>query len=236
MHSFLLGVSFLISFCCFDRHLSISHSSNWKINVSSQILIFVFVFNNLHRLQSNNTQDEDAPWGNENLTGEEAVNYFYDDIIGGGTVGDDQKPTRIVARNVGFAFLTWFIVFLCVAWGVKWTGRIAYFTMGFPIILLFVFLGKALTLEGSSEGVKQYIGIWDMSILKERPEVWSVACSQIFFSIGLTFGILTAFGSHCPRDEPAVTNAIVISLANSAFSIIAGFAVFAALGHLAVSE
>lgn len=177
--------------------------------------------------------DEDAPWGKENLTGEEAVNYFYDDIIGGGTVGDDGKPTRIVARNVGFAFLTWFIVFLCVAWGVKWTGRIAYFTMGVPIILLFVFLGKALTLEGSADGVKQYIGIWDMSILKERPEVWSVACSQIFFSIGLTFGILTAFGSHCPRDEPAVTNAIVIAMANSAFSIIAGFAVFAALGHLA---
>ncbi|MGK3746448.1 MAG: hypothetical protein ACI90V_013310, partial [Bacillariaceae sp.] len=93
MHSFLLGVSFLISFCSYDRHIS----------VSSQILIFIF--NNLHRLQSNNTQDEDAPWGNENLTGEEAVNYFYDDIIGGGTVGDDQKPTRIVARNVGFAFL-----------------------------------------------------------------------------------------------------------------------------------
>lgn len=108
--------------------------------------------------------------------------------------------------------------------------------MGVPIILLFVFLGKALTLEGSADGVKQYIGIWDMSILKERPEVWSVACSQIFFSIGLTFGILTAFGSHCPRDEPAVTNAIVIAMANSAFSIIAGFAVFAALGHLAVSE
>jgi len=129
--------------------------------------------------------------------------------------------------------MTWVIIFLCVAWGVKWTGRIAYLTMGIPIILLFIFLGRAVSLEGSSDGIKEYIGIWDTSVLKTRGEVWSVACSQIFFSIGLTFGILTAFGSHCPRSEPAALNATVISLANSLFSFIAGFAVFAALGHLA---
>merc|ERR1712232_1226159 len=82
----------------------------------------------------------------------------------------------------------------------------------------------------------EYIGIWDMSVLSEEGEVWSIACSQIFFSIGLTFGILTAFGSHCPRDEPAVLNATVVSLSNSMFSFIAGFAVFAALGHLAYLE
>lgn len=177
--------------------------------------------------------DDDAPWGKEDLTGEEAVAYFYNDIIGMATVTDDGKPSRLVGRNVGFSFLTWLIIFLCIAWGVKWTGRIAYATMGIPIVLLFVFLGKALSLEGSGGGVKQYIGIWDMSVLSEKSEVWSVAASQIFFSIGLTFGILTAFGSHCPRSEPAVINAVVVSLVNSFFSFIAGFAVFAALGHLA---
>ena len=177
--------------------------------------------------------DADAPWGNPDLTGEEAVDYFINDIIGAGTLSEDGRPTRIIGRNIGFAFLTWFVVFLCVAWGVKWTGRVSYITMGIPIVLLFVFLGKALTLEGSADGVNEYIGIWDMSVLTTQGEVWSVACSQIFFSLGLTFGILTAFGSHCPRTEPAVMNVTVISLANSLFSFIAGFAVFAALGHLA---
>jgi len=167
------------------------------------------------------------------LTGEMAVDYFINDIIGAETLSEDGRPTRIIGRNIGFAFLTWFVVFLCVAWGVKWTGRVSFVTMGIPIVLLFVFLGKALTLEGAADGVKEYIGIWDMSVLKTQGEVWSVACSQIFFSLGLTFGILTAFGSHCPRTEPAVMNVTVISLANSMFSFIAGFAVFAALGHLA---
>ena len=105
--------------------------------------------------------------------------------------------------------------------------------MGLPIVLLFVFLGKALTLPGASDGIRAYIGIWDMSVLTEQGEVWSVAASQIFFSIGLTFGILTAFGSHCKRDEPAVLNSCVVAGSNSMFSFISGFAVFAALGHLA---
>lgn len=179
---------------------------------------------------------DDAPWGKPGLTGKIAKDYFIDEIIGSETLTESGHATRIVGRNVAFAFLTWVVVFLCVAWGVKWTGRIAYFTMGFPLILLFVFLGKALTLEGASDGVTAYIGVWDMSVLVEQGEVWSVACSQIFFSIGLTFGILTAFGSHCPRSEPAVLNATVVSLANSMFSFISGFAVFAALGHLAFLE
>jgi solute carrier family 6 GABA transporter-like protein 1 len=176
---------------------------------------------------------EDAPWQKEDLTSDDALNYFLDTVIGGKTVPDSNRPSRLVTANVLYTLMTWVVIFLCVAWGVKWTGRIAYITMGIPIVLLFVFLGRAVSLEGSSDGIKEYIGIWDMSVLSTRGEVWSVACSQIFFSIGLTFGILTAFGSHCPRSEPAVLNAIVVSLANSLFSFIAGFAVFAALGHLA---
>ncbi len=100
------------------------------------------------------------------------------------------------------------------------------------IILLFVFLGKSLSLEGASDGINAYIGIWDMSILTEDGEVWSVAVSQVFFSIGLTFGIMTAYGSHCKRDEPAAFNSCVIAISDSVYAIIAGFAVFAALGHL----
>merc|ERR1712072_967816 len=69
--------------------------------------------------------------------------------------------------------------------------------------------------------------------LRTEGEVWSVACSQVFFSISLTFGILTSYGSHCKRDEPALLNSVVIVCSNSLFSILTGFAVFAALGHLA---
>jgi hypothetical protein len=63
------------------------------------------------------TWSPDSPWNDPNLTTGDAVNYFMNDIIGSSTVGDDGRPTRIVGRNVGFAFLSWLICFLCVAFG-----------------------------------------------------------------------------------------------------------------------
>jgi SNF family Na+-dependent transporter len=179
---------------------------------------------------------DNAPWGKDNLTGGEAVDYFINDIIGARTLPADGTPTRLVGKNVGYSLLVWVLMYAATAAGIKWTGRLTFLTMGFPVVLLLVFLGTALTLEGAANGVKAYIGIWDMEILKTQGEVWSVACSQIFFSIGLTFGILTAYGSHCPRDEPIVLNSCVIIFSNSLFSILSGFAVFAALGHLAYIE
>jgi len=178
--------------------------------------------------------DPNAPWGNPELTGEEAVSYFYNDIIGMDTVNeDDLTPTRIVSNNVGYTGFVWFVIFLGTAFSLKTTGRITYFTMGLPVLLLFLFLGRAMTLPGAGEGVKAYIGEWDVSVLRTNGEVWSVACSQVFFSISLTFGILTSYGSHCKRNEPAALNTCVIVASNSMFSIITGFAVFCALGHLA---
>lgn len=106
----------------------------------------------------------------------EAVGYFMGVVIGGSTV-DDGQPTRLVGENVGYSFLVWFIVFLCIAFGIKWTGRITYFTMGLPIILLFVFLGRAVSLPGSEIGIQKYIGEWDVSVLREQGDVWSTAVS-----------------------------------------------------------
>lgn len=82
----------------------------------------------------------------------------------------------------------------------------------------------------------RYIGVWDLSVLRKEREVWSVACSQVFFSISLTFGLLTSFGSHCKRDEPVFLNSCVVIGLNSMYSFVTGFAVFCALGHLAHLE
>lgn len=47
---------------------------------------------------------------------------------------------------------------------------------------------------------------------------------------------MTAFGSHCDRDAPAVENSFIIAVSNSGFSIISGFCLFAILGYLALLE
>lgn len=70
-----------------------------------------------------------------------------------------------------------------------------------------------------------------MSTLKG--DAWSTAVTQIFFSLSLTFGVMTSYGSHMPRNEPAFLNSCVVAAANSLFSFIAGFAVFAVVGYQA---
>jgi len=123
----------------------------------------------------------------EDSTGSEAYAYFLEEIIGEKTLGADFLPTRMVWANVGYIAVTWFVVWLCLAWGIEATGKVTYFTMGLPAILIFVFLGRAVSLPGASVGINAYIGEWDMSVLVNQPECWSRAVSQIFFSVGVTF-------------------------------------------------
>lgn len=123
----------------------------------------------------------------ENSTGSEAYNYWLEDIVGEKTLGPDFRPTRMVWANVGYIAVTWFVIWLCLAWGIEATGKFAYFTAGLPVVLIFVFLGRAVSLPGSSDGINAYIGEWDMSVLVNQPECWSRAVSQIFFSVGVTF-------------------------------------------------
>jgi len=174
----------------------------------------------------------DDPWVKEDTNGTVAIDYFVGEIVGQSTLPEGSGPTRLVWANVGYSFLVWTIVFFGTAFGLEWTGRITYVTMGIPIVLLFVFLIRAVTLEGHEIGIEAYIGGWDMSVLTEQGDVWSTAVSQIFFSLGITFGIMTAFGSYCPEGEPVALNSLVIAGSNSMFSFLSGFAVFAALGHL----
>ena len=171
-------------------------------------------------------------WAQDEVTGTEAKNFFFNNIIGMETLGDDMLATRMVWKNAGYSLLSWVVIYLCVAFGLKATGRITYFTMGLPVILLFVFLGRAVSLPGAQAGIDEYIKDANWDVLADGV-VWQKAVTQIFFSLGITFGIMTAYGSHCKRDEPAFLNSCVISISNCLFSFIAGFAVFATLGYQA---
>mmetsp|Transcript_7645 Transcript_7645/g.10004 ORF Transcript_7645/g.10004 Transcript_7645/m.10004 type:complete len:671 (-) Transcript_7645:438-2450(-) len=167
--------------------------------------------------------------------GDEAFSHFVNVIVGMESLenGNDSRPTRIVIYNVCCLAVVWLAIFFGTAYGLEWTGKITYISMGVPLVLMVVLLIRAVTLEGSGIGIHAYIGAWELQVLIDHPDVWSTAVSQIFFSLGVTFGMFTAFGSHCPRSAPAFENSVVIAICNSAFSIISGFTIFGALGYLA---
>ena len=47
---------------------------------------------------------------------------------------------------------------------------------------------------------------------------------------------MTAFGSHCEKNAPAVENAFIIAIANSGFSILSGVCLFGVMGYMATEE
>lgn len=99
---------------------------------------------------------DNHPWNDPNLDSGMAVGYFVNDIIGAGTLPySTSSATRMVPANVGYSALVWTFLYLCTAWGVKWTGRITYLTMGLPIVMLFLLLIRGCTLPGASEGIRQ---------------------------------------------------------------------------------
>ena len=125
----------------------------------------------------------------EDISGSDATLYFFHDVLGTNTLEEDNRPTRLIPLNVFYLALTWSIVGACISFGIQVTGRIAYVTMGLPVLMLFILLVRSLSLPGASSGITNYVGRWDWSILVEKPDVWSTAVSQIFFSIGVAVSL-----------------------------------------------
>ena len=98
--------------------------------------------------------------------------------------------------------------------------------------MMVVLIVRGLTLDGGVDGV-YYLFNPDFSAMKE-PEVWRGAFKQIFFSLTLGFGILTAYASYLPRKADTVNFAAQTSLMNCSFEYIAGFAIFSMLFAFAV--
>ncbi|XP_072450907.1 sodium- and chloride-dependent neutral and basic amino acid transporter B(0+)-like isoform X4 [Chiloscyllium punctatum] len=117
--------------------------------------------------------------------------------------------------------------------GIKSSGKVVYFTATFPYLALTVLLIRGLTLEGASKGIEFYIGSQsDFSKLTDA-QVWKDAATQIFFSIAVSMGGLTALSSYNKFHNNCYADTFIVCVANCATSVYAGFVIFSVLGHMA---
>lgn len=169
--------------------------------------------------------------------------YFYQDVVanidaipgeksGGSVVSYTSYPgTALIGETVGWTAFIWFLVWFSIFRGVGMTGRVVYFTMGLPVVMTIIIIGRAASLPDSIRGVRLFLGTWHSDKLATG-QVWQRAAGQVFFSTGVGFGYFTSYASYNARWANAVMDSVLICGSNVLFENVAAFAPMSVVGHL----
>lgn len=179
----------------------------------------------------------------------DGVNRFFDEDFLGISQGGESFQFYVSDEEQGsglrFGRLNWQVLIgLAVVWFANWLITRRHLQAGVELASkLMIPLLIALTLvmviwswsfEGAAAGREIYLTPnWSQVF---QTQTWVDAFSQIFFTLSLAFGIMVAYGSYLPDRTDIPTNAFLAAMGNCVFSIVASFAVFAAIGLLAERE
>ena len=172
-------------------------------------------------------------WGSDPDT------FFLGEFLGvssGGPFDVGNIQSKLLLALFLVWFVQWLICFNGVEKGLERANKI-FMPLLFILTLFITFF--SFTLPGAWDGVRAYIFPGDMSVVAEKltdMKVWTSAFSQIFFTLSLGFGIIMAYASYLPRKTDIVKDSLIVCVANSIFSIVAGFAVFSVLGFMAAEQ
>jgi len=143
----------------------------------------------------------------------DVMNYFFNMVSG-------WMPVICVV-------IVWVLNLLIVIRGTKSIEAVVKVFVPLMWLMMIVLIVRGVTMENGIQGIYLLFGP-DFSLMDD-PQVWKGAFSQMFFTLSLGFGIMTAYASYLPKKSDDVQNATTISLMNCSFEYIAGLAIFSLL-------
>jgi len=174
---------------------------------------------------------EALPWASG--TGADGVNAakgaFFDDMLG----YEETLSLGTLRGPIVIGMLaSWALIYFCLFKGVKWVSKVVLITVPLPWLMLLILAIRGVTLEGATTGLSFYLDP-DWSKLAVA-DTWRLAFTQVFFSLSLGFAVMLSYASFLHRKSDLNNNAAIIGLGDLATSFIAGIAVFATLGNMAM--
>lgn len=160
---------------------------------------------------------------------EDTEAYFFQNVL---QLTDGVQVLGGINSTVLLALIVvWFAIYFCIWQGPKSVGKIVLYSVPIPVIVLIVLLIRAVTLPGFLGGWHLYLTpVWNVLF---APEVWTAACTQIFYTTSLAFGIMITYASYKDDRDDIAKDAWLTALIDSGTSLLAGFVVFAVLGYMA---
>lgn len=90
-------------------------------------------------------------------------------------------------------FLVFIMLYFSLFKGVKSSGKVVWVTATAPYLILTILLIRGLFLPGAGTGILYYLNPRLEKLLE--PKVWIDAAVQVFFSIGVGFGVHLTYAS-----------------------------------------
>lgn len=112
--------------------------------------------------------------------------------------------------------------------------QVRYFTATLPFVLIVIFLGRALTLDGAELGLRYFFKP-NWSLLKNA-NVWINAAAQNFNSLGIAFGSMISFASYNKYNNNFLHDVLAVSFVNAITSLLVGIFAFATIGNIAYEQ
>ena len=132
--------------------------------------------------------------------------------------------------------VTFGLIILTLAGGIRVSGKVVYVTATFPYIVLIILFIFVMTLDGMSDGINYYLtgpeGINPWSKLGEI-EVWTAAITQVFYSLGVGFAGIFTMASFNKIDNNFARDTLIVTIGNCLTSFFSGFVIFGMLGAMA---